>query len=230
MIFVGGRQDWVEKNNESGVITDWKEGREWGEMFLTTSPQGSFFPFYPPSWIPCFPSVLCFSTFSYANNLKQTRGAEPRREVKTGGSIKEIWKTTKPKVEAGEDGHILPHFVNMRAGRPPLQSNHSPITQLHTSLLLPWHFHPSSVTSGWGEKPSPERNKAGNGEITASLSEWLSSLQLRAHLLSREEPNLLHDPSSPRGPQPFGFDGFRLRQKEDGILGKHKNNTPSLVA
>lgn len=226
MIFVGRWQEWIEKNNERGVFTDWKEGREWGEIFLTASPQGAFVPFYPPSWIPCFPSVLCFSIFSYANNLKKAWGAEPRR----GEDRRKYQRNTENNKTKGGSRGGCSYFASFCQHSPPLKSNHSPIVQLHISLLLPWRFHPSSVTSGWGEKPSPERNKARNEEITESLSEWLSRLQLRAHPLNREELNLLHDPSSPRGPRPFGFDGSRLKQKEDGILGKHKNNTASLVA
>lgn len=104
-------------------------------------------------------------------------------------------------------------FLQRDRPKSSVKSNHSSITQLHISLLLPSRFYPSSVTSGWGEKPSPEQNKARNGEITESLSEWPARLKPSAHPLSREELNLLHDPSSPRGPRPFGLDGFLIKTK-----------------
>lgn len=142
-----GRNEWRETVREALSQIE-KRGENEVRYFLTVSPQGAFFPFILPLESFVFPRFFVLLFFSYANKPNKSRGAEPRREVKTGGSIKEILKITKPKVKAGQDGNISLHFFNMWRKSPSFKSNHSSIARPHISLLLPCRFHPSSVTSG----------------------------------------------------------------------------------
>lgn len=97
------------------------------------------------------------------------------------GSIKEIRKEKQKRKSKGGrtreravDTFLLSitaeweRFNRLRAQSPAT----SPINPRLIFSPPSRYFHLSSVTSGWGEKPSPERNKVRNGGITESLTEF----------------------------------------------------------
>lgn len=150
--------------------------------------------------------------------------------MKIGGSIKERQKEKqKTKVRGGgwerkSSGSNFIFYCNKMGEIQPFKgskSGHISITQAHIFPCLPRRFHPCSVTSGWGEKPSRERNKARNGGITGSLSEWLNRPKLKAHTLSGEGLNLVHDLYHPELHGHLGLIGFGTRKKKVKSIPKY---------
>lgn len=111
----------IEKRGESEVRYFW--------LHLL---RGPLFPFILPLESLVFPQFFVLAFFHTQTTWKRPEGLN-HGEVKTGGSIKEILKITKPKVEAGEDAHILLHFVN-------IVRRLSPITAQSSSFIFPFSF------------------------------------------------------------------------------------------
>lgn len=115
------------------------------------------------------------------NTERKTRGGKSKKEKK--------WEKRAVDKFSHSTAAEWERFNHLSAQS--LAASQSPRLIFFSHSLL--FSSPPSVTSGWGEKPFPERNKARNGGITESLSEWLNRPKPKAHTLSGERLNPVHD-------------------------------------
>lgn len=166
---------------------------------------------------------LCFSISPYANKPSTLlRGPNHReRWGWRGWDIKEKQEERSKKVNARQEREggrnefgvgTDSEFV-LRAEIQALKFPPVAISRAQVSWLAPRLFHPSSATSAGGEKPSPEQNKARNGGITESLSEWLNGPKAESTYSQWWGAETGSWPLSPAAPWPFGFDWFRSGKK-----------------
>ena len=141
------------------------------------------FIFPPQCVVPPWFFVLAFLYTQTNSKTPEGLNYTERDEDKRKYQRNRERKTKRRQSERGRKscGYTFTFYRSWMGEIQPFKGSKSDHISYHTGSyfpLPPRRSPPSSVTSGRGEKPFPERNKARNGGITESLSEWLNRPKL----------------------------------------------------